>query len=1630
MRWLVGPALVGAVLAPAGLDAESASTRKGRVDDMLSRIAAAQSNDAGATAVTQAKLQERRAGGTSLLESGSELHDTMQCKVDCQQDRKLVQIEKDLKQSDKDLNEAENRHNLYKSQLMDMQDEYLKHLDTVAVWRTESAEMWEGLRKMLKDLVDNNIKKENVELQKVKDVLESTFGAVASMFQYEVAKMGQAKHQLTTAKKSVLEADKMYTAVFDSVNIAYEKELMTTTNLLYAKQDQLSEYYDNWISGARDNMQAELAKKNKDIAKDDDYMNKLMFLGGAVKKGTLVQTGQGTDLEADRKLSENMALKKGYSPSGRRYRRARGLLETNATDDDEDEVLPLAESLAQLDEHSLAQHRVTQKFVKAVGNWIGNAAKAMVNWFKGAADSIFNRRRRKPGPPPPVILPALKIVEEQARNDIEDMEDKVSVETTGILSDEQKLERAVVTRDKKFQAKMGEMERLAQEESGRMLATVENQWADVLNKHQKSLAYLEMLLTTKIGQIVGRSKDNYIEGNMLVKETKKDLLGEIKAVARTIKVTQRKMESFVSASKEAVGTLRVDIAKEGTAMDIAADTAKQDAKRQEKETSAEIVNKFNGFNQEIDSAGALDLVEGNQVKGAIDSILDTTAVEAKSQIADLKDMTKQFHKRHKQMFQESLTWQEQYNDNLKDLGDDVIGFTKECAKEINKDIYAVEGVRAENADGLASQLNTLTVLGTKALQDMQQAEMEMKDNQNRILDGASEALRRNRENDQISLRSAQSEADRAMTSVQGAIDRSGRRHDKNVNAAKDIVKQLEDQIPPTTATVDRANTDVKDMTSAAEREYASIKKGFETKIEQKFSQGQRLMEAQIQVDSETAQRELNKAIAEYSSTSGDLSKELEGLVSSMQRGADGFAEKEAQAHNQLTTVQKQQKTTTSQITNAYTALEKGLETDESARQERNNAIHDAIEKEGDKMVTVAEKDLGGATADEEAAFDKDLDKMGAKITKLSKETDEAFGDKQRQIQEDTSILKQQESQLESQEDKSKREMENIDQAEDKARKAAAIAAQHAEEAMSDEAKAAQAAEAESESQREDRLSKLQSQVRSQGHFASERLQSAMATVAEDAQAQIDEIQKAEHLTEREKKEKIARIEMAAADVIQEMAATEAAKGEGLTAFELMATKWGDNLAEHIDDLASALQTEESQRASKLASNKADLADMSERFHESVKQVKEAVERAHKEGRIVLTPEELQELHDMEANAHQAAVARRADAEKELRIAELSKQRAERGAEMTEEELMMLSNKLAGLTGTVSGGVSMLKARQSEAERARQQALQAQEHFAAAGVGQGLDAVSKMAEFLLAATRVSGMKEKALQRQAKKFSEALASPLANIQSQLGIKTKQAAKNEAEMEGMVGEAKAWDAEFEKRKADAEMNGEQTLANANKALEDMPTKLANEISEVEGATSKALADAMKAIENEAGFDAQKAEQELKDAGSGQSRFAGDLEAGAKHSMEVAEVEMQRIKQQELARLERLDGNDDELAASVLKLEERAVAMRQLAQKLSSDVSSAVAKQVSTADAKRKEMGQKLGDLNARVHAMAGVSRLEVDAKGDTAPASLLETQQASDAELERLAEELEQHTAQEAKKTSEAEQVNQEVRKLISF
>merc|ERR1719453_1295187 len=154
--------------------------------------------------------------------------------------------------------------------------------------------------------------------------------------------------------------------------------------------------------------------------------------------------------------------------------------------------------------------------------------------------------------------------------------------------------------------------------------------------------------------------------------------------------------------------------------------------------------------------------------------------------------------------------------------------------------------------------------------------------------------------------------------------------------------------------------------------------------------------------------------------------------------------------------------------------------------------------------------------------------------------------------------------------------------------------------------------------------------------------------------------------------------------------------------------------------------------------------------------------------------------------------------------------------------MMLGNKLAALTGTVSGGVSMLKGREQEAARARQQALQAQEHFAAAGVGQGLQAVSKMAEFLLAATRVSGMKEKALQRQAKKFSEALASPLATIQADLGIKTSQAAKNEAEMEGMLGEAKSWDAEFKKRQTDAEYKGKSALMDAQKSLDDLPTKL----------------------------------------------------------------------------------------------------------------------------------------------------------------------------------------------------------------
>merc|ERR1719253_1098843 len=390
------------------------------------------------------------------------------------------------------------------------------------------------------------------------------------------------------------------------------------------------------------------------------------------------------------------------------------------------------------------------------------------------------------------------------------------------------------------------------------------------------------------------------------------------------------------------------------------------------------------------------------------------------------------------------------------------------------------------------------------------------------------------------------------------------------------------------------------------------------------------------------------------------------------------------------------------------------------------------------------------------------------------------------------------------------QLENVAAQEQQTRAAADLAEQHAGNAAAEEAELAAKSTEELDAEREDRMQKYQRQVRKQGHFASKQLDLAIGKVSEDAEAEIQAIRDAEHMTEREKKRKIQLVEEAAEKAVAQMAQTEASAGRELSAFELISSKWGSDLAAHLGDLEEAMQAEELQRARKLARSKRDLADMSARFHESVKTVKDHLLQAQAEGKIVLSPEEIAGLHEMEARAHADLQMHEQDAQKEQRVAELLEQKIERSGEMSQGEIDRLEQKLSLLTGTTSAGVSSLRSR-------------------------------TMDESLVAGTRVSGLKQEALDRQQTKLRQVLTSPLADLQEELGIKTKKLEENENKIEGYSNEAKKWATSYAASVSAQKERAKDAMGSAQKNYANMGSRVSAELDGVSKSATQAMVHGM---------------------------------------------------------------------------------------------------------------------------------------------------------------------------------------------
>jgi len=285
------------------------------------------------------------------------------------------------------------------------------------------------------------------------------------------------------------------------------------------------------------------------------------------------------------------------------------------------------------------------------------------------------------------------------------------------------------------------------------------------------------------------------------------------------------------------------------------------------------------------------------------------------------------------------------------------------------------------------------------------------------------------------------------------------------------------------------------------------------------------------------------------------------------------------------------------------------------------------------------------------------------------------------------------------------------------------------------------------------------------------------------------------------------------------------------------------------------------------------------------------------------------------------------------------------------------------------------------------------------------------------------------RQQAKLAEVLKSPLADLQDELGMKTRTIEKNDAKIAEEEKAAKEWEQTYGGKLARAQLEAQAELDDAKKAYEDMPGAVSSQLSDVEAAAMRSMSEGMNDVDKEASFDAAKAKHELGLLQKSNSNFEANLQNRAKHSVDLATDEVNRVKLDQYRRFVQLDANDDQLADSIMELKHKSESMITDANEMSMRVAAAINKQVFVAEEKRNAAGKELGTLNARANAMAGN-----DASLSTASLAQLKQTllqhggEVSDEALEQLAASVEQHNVHEAAEVAKAEQLNDEVRKQL--
>jgi len=1597
------------------------------------------------------KILAERAARTSLLQtlegramiadSSSELQDTFAKKSPWPEDLKQKKKINDLIEGNDYLQKraADFTHmfNLYTGILADLKTNYDMQEASCEEWRKESRMMWRDLKRKVTRRLEDFQGTEEKALRRIFDELFLTYAAIGSMFKYESQKMAWIRNSLSKKQQELFTLDKHYTNYVENSCDATEGELNAATDKINEKRAQVAEFYDAAIHNGYNALEKAMNrhKKNQDFTVT--FLNQVMFDGGARTDATPARY-RNSDAWKPASDTEKGFWQAGASgpnakkwPAGGSSLTEKGVEATKlalgfavqAYDTVSDELRHRNLSEALAERGSLAE-------LAREGEMSTDLDRALQGKFFEAVGDFFTGRgrRRGPKPPPPPdpnikpLEPLLQATQERAEKVAEGADEK-TVEINQALN---KVEKAEMDRDKGFTKTEVEVHRLTQADSDRRIGEADQQWENILLKHQRTLLALETDLYTAVTDAEEQTKQAFDMGYQATKHAKKMRLRELGEIRRELKQIQKKLDQVLIDAKTATGEMNVDIAKASTKMDGEALAAQASAKKIEKEDKKDVKAKFAALDATIQQATTNDIHQVDQTKSQLESDVTLASTNGKEALLALKRELQQLDSAHDAMFAKSESWIESFNDQLLALGNNIQKFARSSLKDAQQMEYDLERKRQKNTDALATQQQALGRKTNEVLQMISLSKNNLLGEQSSMWTKSQKGLKRTMDGDASGVEMDAMRTEGEMKQVQDAIDSAGRRHTQSLKTTQEQLDSVNSQMPSAQNEVEQTLKKVNDVALAAKEGREALVNTFKKNVDLKFSMATTTQKAAIAVDAKNAQRDMGAAQAAFQGEADAALKSVEEVKNGVTAAKAEFQNKENAAQGAVERVAANEAAITRQIKGEYKDVSKAAEADQEAQQRMQASLEEYVMESEKKLHDYANSVLSTVSAPAVAAFKGQLQSREEQIQQIVMNTQETFSQKEALIQAVNFQIVEKLEALEKQSARTTSTLEKVSTQEAQAQAAAALAEEHAKNAAAEEAALAARSTAEIDGEREERMRKYQKQVRKQGHFASAELDKAIGKVAEDAEAEIQQIRDAEHLTEREKQRKIKTVEAAAEKAVAQMAQTEAAAGRELSAFEMLSSKWGSDLAAHLGDLEEALQQEELQRARRLARSKRDLADMSARFHESVKEVKEHLQKAAADGKIVLTPDEIAELHAMEAKAHADLQVHLQEAAKEERIAALLEQKIERSGEMSQQEIDNLETKLMLLTGTSSAGITSLKSRTSDLGTAREQALQAQNHFAAASVGQALSAVSQMAEFLVAGTRVSGLKQEALDRQQQKLQQVLTSPLANLQEELGIKTKKLEENENKIETYANDAKEWATTYESRVKASEEKAKDAMAAAQKNYNEMGDKVNAELNGVSKAATQAMQNGMEEIDREAAFDAKKAGNDLSKVADQNAAFGEELEHRAQKSLNIATNEADRIKYDEYQRFVALDASDTQLAGAIEQLNKKSSGMIKEAQEMSGRVAAAVNANLYAAEQKRAAAGSELARLNRDVAAASGNDPgLAASAAEIT---SSLEASDVSDAALEKLTAELEQHNAHEAAATAQAEQVNADVRKKL--